>query len=70
MSSFRGTLGIHMGSKITVILRNGTELTYKNARVVEDNKTWIYQVNKNERPEKLLAFIDPNHIRKLYTDED
>ena len=50
-----------MGRKITVILRDGTELTYKNARVVEGNKTWIYQVNKNERPEELLAFIDPYH---------
>ena len=70
LGSFRGALGIHMGSKITVILRDGTELTYKNARVVEGNKTWIYQVNKNERPEELLAFIDPNHIRKLYAEED
>ena len=59
-----------MGRKITVILRNGTELIYKNARVVEGNKTWIYQVNKNERPEELLAFLDPNHITKLYTEED
>ena len=70
LGSFRGALGIHMGSKITVILRDGTELTYKNARVVEGNKTWIYQVNKRERREKLLAYIDPNHIRKLYTEED
>ena len=70
MSSFGGALGIHMGRKITVILRNGTELTYENARVVEGNKTWIYQVNKNKRSEELLAFIDPNHIRKLYTEED
>jgi hypothetical protein len=59
-----------MGRKITVILRNGTELIYKNARVVEGNKTWIYQVNKNERPEELLAFLDPNHITELYTEED
>ena len=59
-----------MGRKITVILRDGTELTYKNAMLVEGNKTWIYQVNKNEHPEELLAFIDPNHIRKLYTEED
>ena len=70
MSSFRGAFGIHMGRKITVILRNGTELTYKNARVVKGNKTWIYQANKNERPEELLAFIDPNHIWKLYAEED
>jgi hypothetical protein len=59
-----------MGRKITVILRNGTELIYKNARVVEGNKTWIYQVNKNERPEEPLAFLDPNHITKFYTEED
>ena len=70
MSSFRGAFGIHMGSKITVILRDGTEFTYKNARVVEGNKTWIYKVNKNENPEELLAFIDPNHIRKLYAEEN
>ena len=70
MSSFRGAFGIHMGSKITVILRDGTEFTYKNAKVVEGNKTWIYQVNKNECPEELLAFIDPNHIRKLYAEEN
>ena len=66
----RGTLGADMGRKITVILRDGTELTYKNARVVEGNKTWIYQVNKSELPEELLAFIDPNHIRELYAEED
>jgi hypothetical protein len=59
-----------MGRKITVILRDGTELIYKNARVVEGNRTWIYQVNKNERPEELLAFLDPNYITKLYTEED
>jgi hypothetical protein len=70
LSLFWGAFGIDMGGKITVILRDGTELTYRNARVVEGNKTWIYQVNKNERPEELLAFIDPNHIRKLYTEED
>ena len=70
MSSFWDALGIHMGRKITVILRDGTELTYKNARVVQGNKTWIYQVNKKERPEELLAFIDPYHIRKLYTEEE
>ena len=61
---------MHMGRKITVILRDGTELTYKNARVVEGNKTWIYKVNKNESPEELLAYIDPSHIRKLYTEEN
>jgi hypothetical protein len=66
----RGNLGADMGRKITVILRDGTELTYKNARVVEGNKTWIYQVNKSELPEELLAFIDPNHIRELYAEED
>jgi hypothetical protein len=59
-----------MGRKITVILRDGTELIYKNARVVEGNKTWIYQVNKNERPEELLAFLDPSYITKLHTEED
>ena len=59
-----------MGRKITVILRDGTEFTYKNARVVECNKTWIYQVSKNESPEELLALIDPKHIRELYTGED
>jgi hypothetical protein len=59
-----------MGRKITVILRDGTELIYNNARVVEGNKTWIYQVNKKERPAELLAYIDPNHIRKLYKEED
>ncbi len=70
MISFWGALGINMGRKITVILRDGTEFTYKNARVVEGNRTWIYQVNKNESPEELLAFIDPNHIRELHTEED
>jgi hypothetical protein len=59
-----------MGSKITVILKNGTELAYKDARVVEGHKTWIYQVNTNKHPEELLALIDPNHIRTLYTEED
>jgi len=66
----RAILGIHMGRKITIILKNGTELAYNNARVVEGNRTWIYQVNKNEHPEELLALIDPNHIRTLYTEED
>ena len=59
-----------MGRKITIILKNGTELAYKNARVVEGYRTWIYQVNKNERPEELLALLDPNHIRTLDTEED
>ena len=59
-----------MGRKITVILKDGTELIYKNAKLVEGNRTWIYQVNKNERPEELLAFLDPNYITKLYTEED
>ena len=59
-----------MGRKIKVILKNGTELAYKDARVVEGNKTWIYQVNRNERPEELLALIDPNHIRRLFTEEE
>jgi hypothetical protein len=61
---------IHMGRKITVILKNGTELAYKDARVIEGYRTWIYQVNKNEQPEELLALIDPDHIRTLYTEED
>lgn len=51
-------------------MKNGTELSYKDARVVEGNRTWIYQVNKNEQPEELLALIDPNHIRNLYSEED
>jgi len=59
-----------MGKKITVILRSSTKLTYKNAMVVEGNKTWNYQVNKNERPEELLALILPNHLSKLHTEED
>ena len=59
-----------MGKKITVILKNGTELAYKDAKVVEGNRTWIYHVNKNEHTEELLALIDPNHIRTLYTEED
>ena len=66
----RGIIGIHMGGKITVILKNGTELAYKDARVIEGNRTWIYQVNKNEEPEELLAFIDPNYIRTVHTEED
>jgi hypothetical protein len=59
-----------MGGRIKIILKNGTELAYKNARVVEGNRTWIYQVNKNEHPEELLALLDPNHIRTLDTEED
>jgi hypothetical protein len=59
-----------MGRKITVILKNGTELAYNDARVVEGNKTWIYQVSKNEHPEELLALIDPNHIRTMYAEDD
>jgi len=59
-----------MGRKITIILKNGTELAYKDARVIEGNRTWIYQVNKNEQPEELLALIDPNHIRNLYCEEE
>ena len=59
-----------MGGKITIILKNGTELAYKDARVVEGNRTWIYQVSEDEHPEELLALIDPNHIRTLYTEED
>ena len=66
----KGALGIHMCRKITIILKNGTELAYRNARVVEGNRTWIYQVNKNENPEELLALIDPNHIRTLYAEDD
>ena len=59
-----------MGGKITIILKNGTELAYKDAKVVEGNRTWIYQFSKDEHPEELLALIDPNHIRTLYTEED
>ena len=67
----RGVLvSIRMGRRITVILKNGTELAYKDARVVEGNKTWIYQQNKSEHPEELLALIDPNHILTLVTEED
>ncbi len=61
--------GRHMGKKIRVILRNGLELTYEDARVVEGKKTWIYQVNKNEYPEELLALIDPHHIESLYAED-
>lgn len=57
------------GKNITVILRNGVELTYKDAKVVEGKKTWIYQVNKNEYPEELLALIDPHHIESLYAED-
>ena len=58
-----------MGKKIRVILRNGLELTYEDARVVEGKRTWIYQVNKNEYPEELLALIDPHHIESLYAED-
>jgi hypothetical protein len=59
-----------MGKKVTVILQNGTELTYKNATVVEGKKTWIYQVNKTEHFNKLLALLDPYHIKTLCIEED
>jgi hypothetical protein len=61
--------GIYMGKKIRVILRNGLELTYEDARVVEGKKTWIYQVNETEYPEELLALIDPRHIEALYAED-
>jgi hypothetical protein len=61
--------GIHMGKNIRVILRNGIELTYEDARVVEGKKTWIYQVNETEHPEELLALIDPHHIKALYAED-
>jgi hypothetical protein len=61
--------GTHMGKKIRVILRNGLELTYEDARVVEGKKTWIYQVNESEYPEELLALIDPHHIEALYAED-
>jgi len=70
LNLFWGAFGIHMGRKITVVLRDGTEFTYKDAKVVEGNKTWIYQVNKNESPEELLALMDPNHIREVYAEEE
>ena len=59
-----------MSGKITVILKNGTELAYKDAKVVEGNRTRIYRVNKNEQPEKLLALIDPNHIQTVHAEGD
>jgi hypothetical protein len=58
-----------MGKKIRIILRNGIELTYEDARVVEGKKTWIYQVNKNEYPEELLALIDPHQIESLCAED-
>jgi len=63
--------GISMGKSknITVILRNGIELTYKDAKVVEGNKTWIYQINRNEHPEELLALFDPQHIKTLSAED-
>ncbi len=57
------------GKNITVILRNGVELTYKDAKVVEGKKTWIYQVNRNEHPEELLALLDPKHIKTLFAED-
>jgi len=61
--------GIHMGKKIRVVLRNGLELNYQDATVVEGKKTWIYQVNKNEYPEELLALIDPHQIESLHAED-
>lgn len=61
--------GRHMGKKIRVVLRNGLELNYEDATVVEGKKTWIYQVNKNEYPEELLALIDPHHIESLHAED-
>ena len=59
-----------MGKKIKVVLLNGTESTYENARVVEGKKTWIYQVNETEVPVELLALIDPYQIKTLCSVED
>lgn len=59
-----------MGKKIKVVLLNGTESTYENARVVEGKKTWIYQVNETEFPVELLALIDPYQIKTLCLEED
>lgn len=63
--------GINMGKgrNITVILRNGIELTYKDAKVVEGKKTWIYQVSRNEHPEELLALLDPQSIKTLSAED-
>ena len=59
-----------MGKKIKLVLLNGTESTYENARVVEGKKTWIYQVNETEFPVELLALIDPYQIETLCSEED
>ena len=59
-----------MGKKIKLVLLNGTESTYENARVVEGKKTWIYQVNETEFPVELLALIDPYQIKTLCSVED
>jgi hypothetical protein len=59
-----------MARKITVILKNGTELVCKDARVIEVNKIWIYQVNKNKQPGGLLALIDQNYIQALHAEGD
>ena len=59
-----------MGKKIKLVLLNGTESTYENARVVEGKKTWIYQVNETEFPVELLALIDPCQIKTLCSEED
>ena len=58
-----------MSKNIRVILRNGIELTYEDARIVEGKMTWIYQVNETEHPEELLALIDPHHIEALYAED-
>jgi len=58
-----------MSRNIRVILRNGMELTYEDARIVEGKMTWIYQVNETEHAEELLALIDPHHIEALYAED-
>jgi hypothetical protein len=60
-----GGISMGKGKNITVILRNGMVLTFKDPKVVEGKKTWIYQVNSNEHPEELLALLDPQHIETL-----
>ena len=45
-----GGISMGKGKNIIVILRNGIKLTYKDAKVVEGKKTWIYQINRNEHP--------------------
>ena len=59
-----------MGKKFKVVLLNGTESTYEDARVVEGIKTWIYQINETEFPVELLAFIDPYQIKTLFSEEN